>query len=140
MYSYITQELPGLVSSNFNTNKVCKCMYVCVCICIYTCICVYVCAYMYVCIYTYIYICICNQYLSNWAGVALIDDSIFISRMRQLEQCVSPSLVFVYRKMDINGSSSNRNKWYFDFACNYTLMCSCMFIYIYACVLFIWLM
>ena len=124
MYSYITQELPGLVSSNFNTNKVCKCMYVCVCICIYTCICVYVCAYMYVCIYTYIYICICNQYLSNWAGVALIDDSIFISRMRQLEQCVSPSLVFVYRKMEImNQTLIEINP--LNFACK------CIYIYIY---------
>ena len=81
------------------------CMYACnkyqitcsVCI-----VCVYICT-VFVCIVLNVYVCmhvhICNQKLFQ-LSLYITSIFLFLSRITQLEQCVSSPFVFFYRKME----------------------------------------
>ena len=60
---------------------------------------IYMYIYIYKCVCVFIYICCINEaYIFQLSSAELII-IIFLSRMTQLEQCVSSSFVFVRRKM-----------------------------------------
>ena len=61
------------------------------------CMYVYMYVYMYVCMYTYVYLQ--SKAIPTELSILWLNSS-FLSRITQLEQCVSSPFVFVYRKVE----------------------------------------